>query len=235
MRRTDRLFEILQLFRGGRLLLGREIAERLEVSLRTVYRDIETLIASGIPIEGERGVGYILREPIFLPPLTLTPVELKALHLGMEIVRQTGDDELARAAGGLLEKVDAVLPSDRRRRSHLPDISVHAAEAAAAREHLAAMRRSVARRRVVEITYDSLRGKETRRRIRPLRTEYWGRVWTCTAWCEARRAFRVFRVDRIRDCRVTADRFGEEEGKTYADYLAQLTFPETPAPAPGPA
>ncbi len=229
MRRTDRLFEILQLFRSGRLLLGREIAERLEVSLRTVYRDIETLIASGIPIEGERGVGYILRAPIFLPPLTLTVAELKALHLGMEIVRQTGDDELAGAAGRLLEKVEAVLPSDRQRRSHLPDISVHAAKAASACDHLAAMRRSVSQRRVVEITYDSLRGQETRRRVRPLQTEYWGRVWTCTAWCEARRDFRVFRVDRIRDCRVTAETFGEEGGKTYADYLAQLSFAEAPA------
>ena len=233
MRRTDRLFEILQLFRNGRLLLGRDIAERLEVSLRTVYRDIETLIASGIPIEGERGVGYLLREPIFLPPLSLTAVELKALHLGMEIVRQSGDDELAHTAGRLLEKVEAVLPSDRRRGAHLPNISVYAAEAAAARDHLAAMRRSVSQRRVVEITYDSLRGAETRRRIRPLQTEYWGRVWTCTAWCEARRAFRVFRVDRIRDCRVTEATFGEEDGRTYADYLEQLTFAETPASAGG--
>lgn len=73
MRRTDRLFEILQLFRGGRLLLGRDIAERLEVSLRTVYRDIDTLVASGVPIEGERGVGYVLREPIFLPPIAQNP------------------------------------------------------------------------------------------------------------------------------------------------------------------
>lgn len=226
MRRTDRLFEILQLFRGGRLLLGRDIAERLEVSLRTVYRDIDTLVASGVPIEGERGVGYILREPIFLPPVTLTPEELRALHLGVEIVRQTGDAELAAAAERLVGKVAAVLPSDRRALRPLQDLAVYASLAAAPCPQLGALRCAVAERHVVEIAYRGPDGSLTERRVRPLQTEYWGRVWTCPAWCELRGAFRVFRVDRVEACVETGDVFALEPGRTYADYLASLRLDE---------
>jgi predicted DNA-binding transcriptional regulator YafY len=229
MRRTDRLFEILLLFRGGRLLLGREIAERLEISLRTVYRDIETLVSSGVPIEGERGVGYVLREPIFLPPMTLTLDELRALHLGAEVVRQTGDAELAQAAERVVGKIAAVLPSDRRALRPLQDLAVYASIAAAPREQLKALRRAVAQRRVVEIGYRGPDGVSTRRRIRPLQTEYWGRVWTCPAWCELRDAFRVFRVDRVEACSETGDTFALKPGRTYADYLATLRFNEDEA------
>ena len=224
MRRTDRLFEILQLFRGGGLLLGRDIAETLEVSVRTVYRDIDTLIASGIPIEGERGVGYILREPIFLPPLTLTFEELRALHLGMEVVRQTGGDDLAQAARRLLDKVDAVVPTRLRSCEPLRDLSVYTSEGAPPCAHLQAVRQAVSERQLMEIRYTSLKGETTTRRIRPLQTEYWGRVWTCAAWCEVRRAFRAFRVDRIDACHPTGETFPDEDGKRYADYLAQLMF-----------
>ena len=234
MRRTDRLFEILQLFRGGKLLLARDIAETLEVSVRTVYRDIDTLVASGAPIEGERGVGYILREPIFLPPLSLTLEELQALHLGMEVVRQTGDDALASAAMRLLGKVGAVLPSDKQSLKPLADISIYASVVAAASPYLAVIRQAVSERRVVEIAYTSLDGKFTERRVRPLQTEYWGRAWTCPSWCELRNAFRVFRVDRIETCRLTDDRFSVEPGKSYADYLAQLTFSTEPTATDAP-
>jgi predicted DNA-binding transcriptional regulator YafY len=224
MRRTDRLFEILQLFRSGRLLLGRDIAERLEVSLRTVYRDIETLVASGVPIEGERGVGYVLREPIFLPPMTLTPEELRALHFGMEVVRQTGDTDLAHAAERLVDKIGAVLPSDRRALRPLQGLAVYASVASAPCDRLGALRRAIADRRVVEIGYRGPDGALTERRIRPLQTEYWGRVWTCPAWCELRDGFRVFRVDRIEVYAETGDTFALDSGRTYADYLATLRF-----------
>lgn len=224
MRRTDRLFEILQLFRGGKLLLGRDIAEKLEVSLRTVYRDIDTLVASGVPIEGERGLGYVLREPIFLPPLTLTLEEHRALHLAMEILQQTADAELAEAATRLRDKVDTVVPSELQRREPLREVSVYASVVVAPAKHLPALRKAVAERKVVEIAYDSLKGERSERCIQPLQTEYWGRVWTCAAWCRTREAFRVFRVDRIAACRPTGETFPDEAGKRYADYLAQLSF-----------
>lgn len=226
MRRTDRLFEILQLFRSGRLLLGRDIAERLEVSVRTVYRDIETLVASGIPIEGERGVGYLLREPVFLPPLTLTPEELRALHMGVEVVRQVSDPALARAAEGLLGKIAAVLPAGREAQSAEGNVAVytalHAAAAAAAGRQLGAMRRAVHDRQVLDIVYQRLDGTRSCRRVRPLQVEYWGHVWTCLAWCEQRDAFRLFRIDRIEACAPTGERFAREAGKTYPDYLAAV-------------
>lgn len=116
MRRTDRLFELLQLFRDGRTRRGRELAQKLEVSLRTIYRDIDTLVASGAPIEGELGVGYLLRAPIFLPLLTLTETELEALHLGVALVERSGDASLADAAMRPRAKIDAVLPQGTPRR-----------------------------------------------------------------------------------------------------------------------
>lgn len=222
MRRTDRLFEILQMFRTGKLLLGRDIAERLEVSLRTVYRDIATLIASGIPIEGERGVGYILREPIFLPPLALTPGEFRALCLGVEIIRQTGDAEIADTAERLLGKVDAVSPPIARQGGQLDDISVYASLAVAPVDHLPVIRKAIAARNVLAIDYRSLSGTRSTRHIRPLQTEFWSRVWTCPAWCETRRAFRVFRIDRIETCQATGEIFEMEIGKRYVDYLSEV-------------
>ncbi|OUS07441.1 transcriptional regulator [Rhodobacterales bacterium 52_120_T64] len=222
MRRTDRLFEIIQMFRGGRLILGRDIAERLEVSLRTIYRDIETLVASGVPIEGERGVGYILREPIFLPPLTLTTTELEALHLGMEVVLNVPDAELATGARQLLDKINAVLPGQLQNRSHLQNLSVYTNEVKAPLEHLATLRQAIRQKHILDISYQALSGQKTQRQIRPLNVEYWGHVWTCTAWCEKRSDFRAFRIDRILAAEQTGRAFQAEAGRTYADYLDAL-------------
>lgn len=223
MRRTDRLFELVQLFRGGRLRTGRALAERLGVSLRTIYRDIETLIASGIPIEGERGVGYLLREPIFLPPLTLSHGELEALHLGVALVRQSADSELVAAASALMEKIDAVLPSDRPRFGHDWGVAVYGPTVEdATLVALATLRQAIGRRECLSLVYRSLADRTTERVIRPLQVEYWGRVWTCTAWCELRHDFRVFRVDRIGRCAPTGAQFRAEPGKTLADYIKRV-------------
>ncbi len=219
MRRTDRLFEIIQMFRGGQLILGRDIAEKLEVSLRTIYRDIETLIGSGVPIEGERGVGYILREPIFLPPLTLTSTELEALHLGMEIVRKMPDAELALGAERLLEKVNAVLPDQLRDRTYLENLSVRTNLMSSPLRFLPPIRQAIAEKNALEIEYNALNGTDTKRAIRPLNIEFWGRAWTCTAWCELRNGFRSFRIDKITTCTATGRIFTDEPGKAYADFL----------------
>ncbi|MEC8195252.1 MAG: HTH domain-containing protein, partial [Pseudomonadota bacterium] len=110
MHRTDRLFDLIQLLRDGRLHKASDLAEKMEVSVRTIYRDMDTLVASGIPVEGERGVGYILRAPLFMPPMAFSQVELEALHLGMALVRQTADAELQEAATRVLAKVNQAMP-----------------------------------------------------------------------------------------------------------------------------
>ena len=223
MRRTDRLFELIQILRDGRLHRGVDLAERLGVSLRTLYRDMDTLTASGIPVEGERGLGYMMTAPITLPPLNLTLTELEALHLGLAVVAKAADSELQKAAATLSDKIDAVLPEDRAAPASGWGFAVYPfAEAARGFVHMAPLRAAIRSRRKVDITYQAPDSGETQRRIRPLQMEYWGRVWTLTSWCELRDDFRVFRVDRIRTLDVSFEGFAEEEGKTLADYLERM-------------
>ena len=223
MRRTDRLFELIQILRDGRLHRGTDMAERLGVSLRTISRDKDTLIASGIPVEGERGLGYMMTAPITLPPLNLSLTELEALHLGLAVVGKAADDELKEAAKSLSQKVDAVLPEDRAAPASGWGFAVYPfEEAARGFVHMAPLRAAIRSRRKIDITYGAPDAEETRRIVRPLQMEYWGRVWTLTSWCELRDDFRVFRVDRIRTLDVTFESFEEEPGKTLGDYMDRV-------------
>jgi len=222
MRRSDRLFEMIQILRDGRLHRGRDMADKLGVSVRTVYRDMETLAESGLPVEGERGLGYMMTAPITLPPLNLTLAELEALHLGLSVVSKAGDPGLQKAAQTLSDKVDAALPEDRSAPASGWGFAVYPfAEAARGFVHMAPIRAAIRSRRKAEIGYVSISGEETTRIIRPLQMEYWGRVWTLTAWCELREDFRVFRVDRIRTLDIGFDTFDEEPGKTLGDFLSR--------------
>lgn len=231
MRRTDRLFDLIQILRDGRLHRGKDLAERLGISVRTLYRDMDTIIASGIPVEGERGLGYMMTAPITLPPLNLTLTELEALHLGLAVVSKAADEELQRAAATLSEKVDAVLPEDRSAPASGWGFAVYPfAEAARGFVHMAPLRAAIRSRRKVDLRYLAPDKKATERRVRPLQMEYWGRVWTLTGWCELRNDFRVFRVDRIATLDISFDTFEEEPGKTLADYLDQLDLPEDGTP-----
>ncbi len=227
MRRTDRLFELIQLLRDGRLHRGADLSEKLGVSLRTLYRDMDTLVASGIPVEGERGLGYMMTAPITLPPLNLTLNELEALHLGLSVVTRAADEEMQKAADSLATKIDAVLPEDRAAPAQGWGFAVYPfAEAARGFVHMAPLRAAIRARRKVELQYRSLNDETTRRTVRPLQMEYWGRVWTLTAWCESREDFRVFRVDRIATLDIGTEGFEEEPGKTLADYMASVEAEE---------
>ena len=231
MGRSDRLFELIQLLRDGRLHRGQDLARQLGVSLRTLYRDMDTLTASGIPVEGERGLGYMMTAPITLPPLNLTLAELEALHLGLAVVSKAADEELQKAAASLSDKVDAVLPEDRAAPATGWGFAVYPfAEAARGFVHMAPIRAAIRSRRKIEITYAAPDGNATHHTLRPLQMEYWGRVWTLTSWCELQSDFRVFRVDRIQTLDVSIDEFEEEPGKTLADYLDQLE-PQSDVPA----
>ncbi|MBS9716680.1 helix-turn-helix transcriptional regulator [Pseudohalocynthiibacter aestuariivivens] len=224
MRRTDRLFDLIQILRDGRLHRAQDMANKLEVSIRTIYRDMDTLAASGVPVEGERGVGYMITAAITLPPLNLTLTELEALHLGMAIVGEAADEELQSAAKSLSAKIDAVLPEDRSAPPTGWGFAIYPfADAAKGFQHMPIIRAAIRSRQKLAITYRALDEEVSHRVIRPLQLEYWGRVWTCTVWCEMRSDFRVFRVDRIEESKILPELFVEEPGKTLADYMAKIT------------
>ncbi|MFN5998062.1 MAG: helix-turn-helix transcriptional regulator [Paracoccaceae bacterium] len=213
MRRTDRLFELIQILRDGRLHTARDMADRLEVSVRTLWRDMATLIASGLPVEGERGVGYILREPVTLPPLTLTPDEVQALTLGLALVSRGADPSLTRAAESLQGKVAAVLPARLLEGIGQDTWVFPGDEAMAAARHLPGLRRAIRLRERVVIAYVDDAGRASERPVRPLLLEFWGRVWTLASWCETRNDFRSFRVDRIESLVLTGATFPDEPGR----------------------
>lgn len=222
MRRSDRLAEIIEIVRDGRLHLARDIAQALSVSVRTIYRDMDTLVASGIPIDGERGVGYLLREPVFLPPMILSLAELEALHLGMAIVSEAADEELQDAAKTLLNKVSETV-SNRHKIPKTWGFGVYPfAQARLGFKHMPKIRAAIRESQVLRITYHSLEGKITTRLIRPLQTEYWGQVWTCSSWCELKADFRAFRIDRIATCEITGRYFKAVSGKSLKDYIESI-------------
>jgi predicted DNA-binding transcriptional regulator YafY len=224
MRRADRLFEIVQLLRGQRLRTAQAIADRLEVSVRTIYRDIEALIATGVPIEGERGIGYVIRSHFVLPPLQFSTEELQALVLGARFVRAWGDSALIQAAEEALVKIDAVLPAEIRGQIWRQDLTAHAnAMTQAHRRTLADLRQALNRQLKVDLIYYDAKGDATARSIRPLSLDAWGHAWTLTAWCELRADFRVFRLDRIETAAVSEQGFRLEPGKTLNDFFARLS------------
>lgn len=218
MRRTDRLFDLLQILRDGKLHTAQEMADRLEVSVRTIYRDMDTLQASGVPVEGERGVGYMASGAITLPPLSLTAAELEALNLGIAIVAEAGDKDLAAAARSLGDKVDAVLPEQVISDADTWKFAVYPfADAARGLGHMSTLRSAIKARQKLSLNYHAKDGSVSTRKIRPLHMEYWGRVWTLTAWCELRADFRTFRVDLIETATALPELFQDEPGKTLAD------------------
>ena len=223
MRRTDRLFDIIQILRDGKLHRAQEIAKACEVSVRTIYRDMDTLVASGVPVQGERGVGYMITEAISLPPLTLTTEELEALNLGMAIVAEAADDTLKSAARSLAVKIDAVLPERTVAEADKWKFAVYPfADAVRGFAQMPTLRAAIRAKQKLRLTYHSKGDRITTRTIRPLHMEYWGRVWTLTSWCELRNDFRVFRVDLIQNAEALPEMFVDEPGKRLSDYNPQL-------------
>ncbi len=220
MRRADRLFAIIQLMRRNKLTRARDLAQKLEISERTVYRDIQDLVASGVPIAGEAGVGYVLKGGFDLPPLMFTQEEIEALVLGARIVRSWADPALAEAAQDVLAKVEAVLPP--KLRSYMNETPLAAPERHFAQPvsvDLAALRRAVRNRSKLAFAYAKEGEAPIRRTVRPLLISFFGPVWTLTAWCELRQDFRTFRLDRVSECEILAEQFRAEPGRTLNDYL----------------
>ena len=220
MRPADRLFQIVLSLGRGRVVTAHALAEQLGVSDRTIYRDIQDLVASGVPIDGEAGVGYRLRRGFQVPPLMFDGAEIQALVFGVRVAQTYGDPEMAKAADRVLAKVDAVLP-DRLRGEleserlvvpprHLPP---------GTSEMLGDVREAINRRMRLFLDYRDAAGEATERIVWPLSLLYWGHTWTLGAWCELRQAFRSFRVDRITASRTLASQFPDEAGKRLSDYF----------------
>ena len=222
MRRADRLFQIVQLLRARRMVTAAEIARELEVSARTIYRDVADLVASGVPIDGEAGVGYALARGFDLPPLMFDADEIGALVLGARMVQAFGDETLARRARSVLGKIEAVVPERLRKNFARPEWHVSRSLRKEVRAHIENLRRGIDEKRKLRFVYTDEKGAETERTVRPLCLAFWGPLWTAGAWCELRNDFRNFRPDRMRAVELLAERFHDEPGKDLAAYLHTL-------------
>ena len=220
MRRADRLFQIVERLRRRKAVTAAALADELAVSERTIYRDVGDLIASGVPILGEAGVGYALQKGFDLPPLMFDEEEIEALVLGARIVESWADPALVRAARRALDKVEAVLP--RRLRDRIPDATLFAPGfhvRAATNAELGTLRAAVRDRRKVKFAYQDRLGAGSTRTVQPLGIFYWGASWSLGAWCEMRQGFRNFRLDRMREVETTAHTFTPQAGRTLRDFF----------------
>ena len=223
MRRADRLFRITQELRSDRWLTAHALAELLEVSERTIYRDIQDLSVSGIPIIAEAGLGYKLMQGFRLPPLMFDEEELEAILLGVRMVGVWSDSELAAAAQRAVARIEAVLPErllpELARNTMLvppfgPEVEVS--------DSLTLLRQAVRNQKKVKFQYQREDGEKSFRTVRPLGLSYWGRTWTLVAWCELRDAFRHFRVDRMNSLLESGEDFELEPGRTLDDFLLMV-------------
>ena len=219
MRRAERLFRLVDEMRTRHVVRADDLAERLEVSVRTVYRDIAHLQASGLPIEGEPGVGYLLRPGFDLPSVTFTHDQLEALALALAQVETADDPTLAAAAREVRAKLQASLPEpERRTLLDAPYFALRAPREAP--PHAGELRAAIRERRIVRMAYRDAAGSGTTRRLRPLAIWTLPEGWMVTGWCELRRAFRTFRLDRIARLDVLDETFEEDERTGLAAFLA---------------
>jgi len=233
MRRADRLFQLLQLIRGRRLSTAAWLAERMAVSVRTVYRDVAALQAQGVPIEGEAGVGYRVARDYSLPPLMFPPEQAQALVACVRIARNRLDPSMAQQAEDALSKILSVLPSDARLavdrlRLMAPERSYSPTLSEAVLDRLGTLRAAIDQRRKVRLSYADAQGDASERWVRPLVCLHWDAAWTLSGWCELRQDFRQFRLDRVQTLDVCTERYSDEAGKTLADLMRRWGLPAQP-------
>jgi predicted DNA-binding transcriptional regulator YafY len=223
MRRADRLFLLVNALRGRRAAVPAHVlAESLGVSLRTVYRDVADLQLSGVPIEGEAGVGYVLRKGADIPPLMFNADELEALVVGTRFVRAFGGTRLGASAKAALLKIEAVLPPELHARSErsrifAPEVARMESSGLIDRLHAA-----IEARNVLRLDYRDQDGHASAREIEPLCLAFWGGSWTIGAWCRLRADFRSFRPDRIDAIVETGEIFVDDAARGLEAYLRRV-------------
>ena len=222
MRRADRLFDVIQVLRTAKKpVTAATLAEELEVTVRTIYRDVATLQARRVPIEGAAGVGYVLRRGFDLPPLMFTIDEVEAIAVGARLVRRLKDPALQQAADAVLAKVSVVVPE--RLRPHIADAPVYVSPGMAAEAEgadLAEIRAAIRDSRKLYIGYADVQGSRTNRVIWPIAMAYYVDVTLVGAWCELRADYRNFRVERIQSSKVLEDRFDQDGGRLFREWSA---------------
>ncbi|HEV2517507.1 MAG TPA: YafY family protein [Devosia sp.] len=224
MARPDRLFRLLQAMRVlPAPITAARLAEETEVSLRSLYRDIDSLRAAGARIEGERGYGYRLIEDYALPPQTFDRDEIEALALGLAEVKRMGDPVLAKAATSVLAKVAATLPGDREQHLfHAVSQVYRPDERFAAGVDMGVIRQACWSEEALAICYTDKAGTASERTILPLAIVYTEGALTVLAWCCLREAFRMFRTDGISELRLAGTSFRPRRVALLRDYLAAL-------------
>ncbi len=228
MQRSTRLFETIQILRAARRpITADRLAEQLEVSVRTVYRDIAALQSMRIPVEGEAGVGYVMRRGYDLPPLNFDQEEIEALRVGLSMLQRTGDSALQRAATRIAEKIDEL-----RADADWIQVAPWGApldDPALGCVSKATLRDAIRNERKLRLTYRSAEGEETARTVRPVALVYHVEVVLLAAWCELRRGFRHFRTDRIWGCDVLDERFEGQGATLRAIWAEENRFDPTDA------
>jgi predicted DNA-binding transcriptional regulator YafY len=228
MNRTERLFALMDaLRRHRRPVTAQSLAEELKVSLRTIYRDVQVLIGLGAPIDGEAGLGYLLRPGFFLPPLMFDADELEALVLGIRWVARQSDTALTQAATNALAKIAAASPKDLR--DTLADTGLWVAplyEAPDTGASLKAVREAIRREHKLKIAYVAESGVPTERAIWPIAMAFYARRQTVAAWCELRSAFRHFRTDRITAITATGERYPKRRVELVKAWRREVNLPE---------
>lgn len=213
MRKASRLFEIIQILKLSRAAVtAQSIADQLEVTVRSIYRDIAALQAMRVPIEGERGLGYILRPGFDLPPLMFTVEETEAIMLGLQMLERSGDTSLRRSAESVNRKIAGAVPEPLRRSLQSATLYAWGSPPQMPKDfELEQVRTAIRSEQVLRIDYRDDRGEASRRMIRPLALIYYAESVNLVAWCELRQAIRNFRSERIVQC-VTQERFFKGEG-----------------------
>jgi len=222
MHRAERLFQLTTLLRNRRTVLtAKQMSEHLRVSERTIYRDIQSLSLSGVPIEGEAGVGYRLSHRYQLPPLMFDREEVEALLLGARMVSSWGDTDMAIHANQAIQKILSVLPDHLRHSDESLPLLVPNMEEVQKyyTAHSQPMREAIRMHQRVAMDYVRADEQQSSRTIEPLGMIFWGKVWTLVAWCNLRNDYRTFRLDRIQSVVITDEKFETSDNKSLKHFL----------------